>query len=318
MKTNPVKEKSKEKKSGSRIPWLFDWEIQDLISPITIRRRQIFSISIIVLLLSSAGFLFWYNFLKAPSGEELVNNMVEASGGMDTWNNIQQGRFSRTHNLYNENGDILRSKIETFYFKKTPVGVKLMVNAVAENGDEVWVGRDENGYWASNNNKTMDPVILSKEMGMMCESEFCDPLCASTMAFYRFSMPFKLTDSGVRQRNMGSFTLNGEPVNMLEITFDPEVGRDRWVFYAAEGTNLIKKVEYHHKTDAGYSLPEEIYWSNHKEVNGFTFSHKWTRYHSNGNVLEEYLFSDVDFETEIDNQIFNRPEKHQEEMASAL
>ena len=65
-------------------------------------------------------------------------------------------------------------------------------------------------------------------------------------------------------------------------------------------------MEYHHHTDEGTTLPEEFYWSNHKTVSGITFSHTWTRYHSNGKVLEEYVYSDVDFDTPLDKHQFDR------------
>lgn len=305
MQTNPVKGNLKRHDSPKHIPWIFNWEIQDLIHPVTLRRKQLFAGFIGVCFLFTVSIFVWYNFYSAPGGKELVNKMVIAAGGMNTWHNINQGHFLRTHNFYGENGELIKTKKETFYFKKSPQGLKLMVNAVQDD-DEVWVGRGRDGFWAFNKDVSVDPIKSSKELGMMCDSEFCDPLCASTMAFYRFSMPFKLSDPGVNPKNMGSFVLNGEDVNVLEITFDPEVGRDRWVFYADNETNLIRKIEYHHNTDEGNTHPEEIYWTDYQEVGGFTFSHKWVRYHSNGKLLEEYIFSDVDFESEIEDSFFNR------------
>ncbi len=73
---------------------------------------------------------------------------------------------------------------------------------------------------------------------------------------------------------------------------------------------LIRKLEYHHTTDEGDSHPEEIYWSDHRTVAGITFAHKWTRYWSNGKVMEEYTYSNVDFGRQLAEHFFDRPEDH--------
>ncbi len=63
---------------------------------------------------------------------------------------------------------------------------------------------------------------------------------------------------------------------VLNIGYTKEVGRDKWVFYADEKSNLITKMEYHHQTDAGNVLPEEFFWSDYKEIGGLMISQKCT------------------------------------------
>ena len=128
-------------------------------------------------------------------------------------------------------------------------------------------------------------------------------------------MPFKLKDPGVlasiasTEINLLELNLLGSPDSeptILEITYNPEVGRDRWRFYVNAKDQLIHKIEYYNISDIGETRPEEIYWTDHKTESGITFSHRWIRYWPNGKVMDEYVYSDVDFETEIPDGFFER------------
>ncbi len=307
-----------KKKSGTeeKVPWWFGLHVRDLIKPINIKRIHFFYAGILILGLTATSYYVWENYLREPTGEEFVDEIVDAAGGMDAWKNLKFGEFTRTHNLYAEDGKLLRTIDETFFFKKTGEGVKLQIKSVGEDGSVVWVGSDAKGYWATRDGEASDPKGTAREEGMMCDSKFCAPLCASSMAFYRFSMPFKLKDPGIHA-SLASTDLNimelnlmgnsGEEATMLDITYDEKIGRDRWRFYVDPKDQLIHKIEYYNKSDKGETRPEEIYWTDHKTERGITFSHRWTRYWPNGKVMDEYIYSNVDFETEIADSFFDRP-----------
>ena len=315
-----VFEEQKQQQEKGKTPWLFNLEVKDLIAPITLRRVRLFQFGLLLLVIGSIGYYAWENFLRAPTGTELVNEMVDAAGGMEAWNSIQSGQFTRTRLLFDEAGSELSKKAETFFFQKTEEGVRLMVKSTDKEGKEAWVGEDDEGFWSTQADKPADPRKTAKKLGMMCDSKFCLPTCASSMAFYRFSMPFKLRDHGVRPdvSHAGVFAIldwnprehldiKSEPL-ILDVSYQPNVGKDKWRFLVEPEDKLIHKVEYYNKSDFGEIRPEEIYWSDHKTVSGITFSHKWTRHWGNGQVMEEYLFSDVDFETELTDDFFKRPE----------
>lgn len=319
-KIKPSVQQQAEQTEGAKVPWSFTLEVKDLINPITIRRVHIIYASVFLLFVSIVGYVVWDRFFRLPTGAELVNEMVIAAGGMEAWNNIRHGQFTRTNHLYSQNGDLLQTRVETFYFKKTNEGLKLQVQTTTNDGEEVWVGKDEDGYWASKDKEAVDPKLTAKGLGMMCDSKWCEPLCASSMAFYRFSMPFKLTDDGVIPKVASTdFTvLDFNPLEylgmlptVLDITFKPEVGKDRWKFFLNPEDKLIHKIEYYNKSDDGETRPEEIYWTDHREAFGITFAHKWIRYWANGKVMDEYIYSDVDFATEQAAGFFDRPEGHE-------
>ena len=313
-----VQSKTQDKKR-SRIPWSFNLEVKDLVRPITIRRIRILQFGLLFLVVALGSYYVWDNFLRTPTGTELVSEMVEAAGGMEAWQNLQSGQFTRTKTLFSEAGEKLSQKSETYYFQKSQEGLKLMVESADKDGNRVLVGQDQDGFWATKADLPADPKRTSGDLGMMCDSKWCNPDCASQMAFYRFSMPFKLQDDGVRPdvNSISAFArLDWDPTEkldmeeeplVLDVAYRPTVGRDKWRFIVDPSTKLIQKVEYYNKSDFGTYRPEEIYWSDHRTVGGITFSHKWTRYWGNGQVMDEVIFSDVDFETELAEDFFDRP-----------
>ncbi len=291
-----------------KLPWEADLEVKDLIKPITLRRVHMFQTGGALLLLLAAGVFVWWLFLKPPSGEQIVKEMINAVGGMEEWKNIKDGNFVRTHRLYDENGEIIQQSEETFFFKNGKDGQQLLIKSKTNEGNKVLVGYDEGGYWASLNDEEVNPVKIAKDLEFMCDGDGCSPLCASEMALYRMSFPFKLADNGVKPRNAGSSILNGEKVTLLDVTFDPEVGHDRWVFYVDPSTKFIRKIE-HYPSVKDNVQPEEIYLSDFKKEGSIVLSHSNKYYRSNGKILEEYLFSNVKFNSPLAADFFNRPQQ---------
>lgn len=304
----PIQKQEQEKLKEARFPVRFLLEIKDIVKPIVIKRIQIIKFTGLVVLLLLAGGVVWYTFLKAPSGEQLVEQMVSASGGMETWNNMDHGKFFRTHRLYAETGEQISERLETFYFEKINGHVELMAEAKRPGNDPITIGKDKEGFWAVQNDVFVNAKEKAKELGMMCDGKWCQPNCDMTMAFYRFSMPFKLKDDGVIVENGGKIKLLDQESQMVNVSYRPGVGKDKWVFFIDDKSKLITKMEYHHHNDQGKDLPEEFYWSDHKEVKGLMISHQWIRYWSNGKVLEEYVFSDFDFDTELPRYFYKRPD----------
>lgn len=309
-----------KKNEKIKIPYLFNLELKDLTDPITIRRIRVFQLVLVISAITFTGYFVWEYVFRPPSGVQLVNKMVDAAGGMTAWNNIQSGQFTRTQKVFDMTGKQLSEQKETFYFRKTDNGTKLMVKTIDSEGKEVIIGEDDGGFWALKESSPADPEATSRDLGMMCDSQFCTPDCNMQMAFFRFSMPFKLTDYGVQPsvnntstfglldwNPLENFDLNTDPI-VLDVSYIPTVGKDKWRFLVNPETKLIHKVEYYNKSDFGTYRPEEIYWTDHRTVDGITFSHKWVKFHSNGKIMNEYVYSDVSFNNQVDEDFFNRPE----------
>lgn len=289
-----------------RIPRRFEREVRDLVHPIILRRSLLWRAGMLLGALFGITLLAWILFFRPPTGKALVKDAVAAAGGMENWNTIDGGVFTRVHTRYDEAGEVRSEEVETFYFRKNG-DFRLRVESRSAFGHVV-IGRDDEGYWATKDGQPISPVIVAGNLGMMCHGDECTPDCAATMAFYRFSLPFKLTDPGVIPAYAGQAELNGVPVALLEATFEPGVGSDRWVFYLDAESKLIRKIEHYPSAD-GDAAPEEIYWSDHKAEHGITFSHRQSYYRSNGTKLEEYVITDADFATPVPDELFVRPEK---------
>jgi len=322
-KIKPSVQSPEQQKQEERVPWYATLAVKDLMNPITISRVRVLQVSIVVLLLLSAGYYLWSNYFRQPTGFELVDKMVDAAGGMEAWNGIKEGQFTRTQYLYGQNGDQLSEVAQTFYFRKDNGNVQLKVTSQTKDGELVQISKDGDGYWATKSNLPADPRLTSGDLGMMCDSKFCNPDCAASMAFYRFSMPFKLTDAGVRPFNGRTdlVIINFDPLKeifgidlkplILDVGYKPTVGKDRWKFYVHPESHLVYKIEYFNKSDWGEYRPEELFWTDHRTVDGITFSHQWHRYWGNGQMMEKYVFSDVDFKSPLAVDFFDRPKGHQ-------
>lgn len=288
-----------------KVPRPVKTQIKDILQPIVIRRSTLWRGGLIIAALMAVGVVLWATVFAPPSGEALLAEVVAAAGGMEAWNSLEEGVYTRVRTLYNEDGEVLRTEPVKYHFRKGAKGYGLMLESFTDAG-HVIIGFDGKEYWAVQDGNIVDPRPVAQSLGMMCESDRCTPLCTAEMSFYRFSIPFKLTDPGANPEYIGSTVLNGRPVQLLEITFDPNVGRDRWVFFVDEESKFIRKVE-HYPTVDGEMPPEEIYWSDHRTEGGITFSHRNTYYRSNGSKLEEYVIKDVEFNKPLPEEMFKKP-----------
>jgi hypothetical protein len=290
------------------LPWEAELEVKDLIKPITVRRIRIVQTIGVLFFVIVSIVVGWYFLFAPPSGDTMVKEMIKASGGMEQWQSLQDGNFVRTHRLYDENGKVVNQSEETFYFMNNETGHQLLIKSRTNNGDEVVVGKDKGGFWAMINNSEVNPVTIAKDLEFMCEGDGCSPLCSSEMALYRMSFPFKLADQGVIPKYAGTATLNGNEVQLLDVTFDPTVGHDRWVFFVDPTTKYIRKIE-HYASVKDNVQPEEIYLSDFKQEGPLVISHSNKYYRSNGKILEEYLITDVKFNASLTADFFNRPQQ---------
>lgn len=289
-----------------KVPRHVDHEIKDLVHPIVLRRAVLWRTGLAVVALAVVGVAAWYAFLRPPTGEALLADAVEAAGGMAPWNAIDGGTFTRVHTVFDEDEQPARVITERHAFRHGEDGGIVM--ETTKGSDIARIGRSNDGYWATLNGEPVAPEPLARDMEMMCESDLCTPTCSMELAFYRFSMPFKLTDPGVIPTYGGSATLAGRPVSLLHIGFEDGVGGDRWTLYVDDETKLIRKIDYYENADldAVDTPPTEIYWSDHRAEDGLVLAHRQTYYRSNGTKLEEYVIQDVDLTSPVSDAVFGR------------
>jgi len=140
------------------------------MNPITISRVRIAQLGLALLLVSITSYYVWEHFLRQPTGFELVDKMVDAAGGMEAWNNVKEGQFTRTQYLYDQSGAQISEIGQTFYFKKENGQVQLKVKSQTKEGEVVQISKDGEGYWATKADLPADPRLTSGDLGMMCDS----------------------------------------------------------------------------------------------------------------------------------------------------
>ena len=297
----------KEPITEGNIPLSHKMEVKDLVNPITLRRVRILQFSAVMLIALAGASYYWYYYVKQPSGAVVVQEWIDAAGGMEAWNKINNGTFQREHIMYSENGEVLTRKMETFFFEKVNGVYGLLTHYNTSTGTDLWMGKDKEGYWATLNDLPTDPKKAGKDLGFMCDSKWCTPDCRMKMTMYRFSMPFNLVGDGVIPSLSGISKVDDQATNVLEVSYRPTTGNDRWVLYADQQSNLISKIEYHHKSDHGNNYPEEMYWSDYREIDGVQLPHSWKRYWTNGKTLEEYTYSNFSFNSSLPEKFETRP-----------
>jgi len=290
-----------------KVPRRLNRQLQDILHPIVLRRTMLWRVGMGVAVLLVAAVVAWALLLKPPSGRTLLAQAVEAAGGMEPWKAIEHGTFTRVHTVYDESGAVVRTVNEKYAFRKGGKGDRLVIESSGAKGHAL-IGRDDKGYWATLNGETAEPEETARELDMMCESDECTPICGAELAFYRFSMPFKLTDPGVIAAYGGKSMLAGQPVSLLNVSFEKGVGGDRWTLYVDDETKLVRKIDYYaNATMTDMTPPQEIFWGDHRAQDGVTISHRQTYYRSNGSKLEDYRIVNADFSTPIPDAVFNRP-----------
>ena len=169
------------------VPLGHELEVKDLVNPITISRMRIIQLGFAALIGIAAFAYYYVYYIQQPTGTELAQEWVEASGGMEAWNNINSGSFQRKHTLYSDNGEVLKEKMENFFFEKKNGVFELLTHYTTPEGTDLWMGKDDAGYWATLNDLPADPKDAGKDLGFMCDSKWCQPDCAMKMSMYRLS-----------------------------------------------------------------------------------------------------------------------------------
>ena len=70
---------------------------------------------------------------------------------------------------------------------------------------------------------------------------------------YLYGLPMKLTDESAKKADTSNFEeLEGKTYRVLQVTYDPEVGKDNWFFYLNPSTYALQAYKFNHgKPESG-------------------------------------------------------------------
>jgi hypothetical protein len=185
-----------------------------------------------------------------PVAIEIADKVMEAMGGRSAWDStryISWNFFGSRHLIWDKQAGNVRIDF--------PDSTVYQVNIF-----------DGSGRVFKQNEEVINPDSLAKELDRAKRIWINDS--------YWLVMPFKLKDSGVTLKHLGTEeTLEGVPSNVLELTFK-EVGvtpENRYLVYVDTATNLVNQWAYYKQADqdsANFVIP----WRNYQEYRGILLS----------------------------------------------
>ena len=217
---------------------------------------------------------------------EFFQKVLDAHGGLETWNKMNTLKFSSTRIEPTTNYTIdLKSRKEIIEAEgKYTLG---------NNGETVWVSPARDSFPGKN------------------------PRFMKNLTFYFVAIPFVLADDGVNLEDLGSKEVGGRKYNVIKATFGEGVGdasEDQYLLYVNPNTNKIDlinySVTYFDKTKATKYNAIKYEWQN---VNGLLFPEKYIGYkwenEQLGEMRYEAPFENVSFsEEKMEDTIFEIPE----------
>ena len=212
--------------------------------------------------------------------------VLDAHGGLETWNKMNTLKFSSTRKVPTTNYSIdLKSRKEIIEAEgKYTLG---------NDGKTVWVSPARDSFPGKN------------------------PRFMKNLTFYFVAIPFVLADNGVNLEDLGSKEVNYRKYNVIKVTFGEGVGdasEDQYVLYVNPNTNKIDfinySVTYFDKTKATKYNALKYEWQN---VNGLLFPEKYIGYkwenEQLGEIRYESPFEKVSFsEEKMNDSTFLIPE----------
>lgn len=212
--------------------------------------------------------------------------VLDAHGGLETWNKMNTLKFSSTRRAPITNYTIdLKNRKEIIEAEgKYTLG---------NDGKTVWVSPARDSFPGKN------------------------PRFMKNLTFYFVAIPFVLADEGVNLTDLGSKEVNDRKYNVIKATFGEGVGdasEDQYLLYINPNTDKIDfinySVTYFDKTKATKYNALKYEWQN---VNGLLFPEKYIGYkwenEELGEIRYESPFEKVSFsEEKMEETIFDIPE----------
>jgi hypothetical protein len=237
--------------------------------------------SIIFLVFGLIGFIS----CNAPSEDRLshiadadvksfLEEMLVKNGGLESWESIQNLKYSKKYELYTDSGTVEKSAQQVHDYKWLPtVSVRIVSQEGSDKKEIVFENKEIKEYVNDTLNEKASPESLTNNM---------------QSSLFVISQPFKLADQGPDLTYEGVKTLNsGEQVHVLKAVYNSTLDdnlttSDTWWVYFDKESYLMTGYMVKHLDH--YSLVSNL---ESVEVNGFHFpkSRKSWRVNEQGDIL---------------------------------
>lgn len=245
-------------------------------------------------------FIFGEKALSQESSIVLRDKVLEASGGLDAWRSIVDGRYTQRTISYDESGLETSSDSARHFFKHSDRGILYRIEQDTPRGKMV-LGFDGANAW-----RTFDGIIDTASAAAP------QARIGATASYYWFALPFKWGDRGTRFATAGEDLVNGEPVSVLEVTFEKDIGDswwDRFHYYINEKTGHIDRIRYWQRS-GGPDGPEgqtDAFWDDYRKVGPITKNLRRAYYRPDGTLVRAFVLENVQFNQSLEDVLFIRP-----------
>lgn len=197
--------------------------------------------------------------LAASEGGQLLDRVIEAHGGLDTWARTESLRFEFDY-LPAGKPEARRHSINTVHVPTSRVRQEQV-------GGEVVMGWDGQQAW-----------IAPREGAFPSPARFW-----ALTPYYFVGMPFVLADPGTRHERLPDGELDGQPVERVKVTFDPGTGDapdDYYIVDADPQTHRMRALTYIVSSpvlfkEGGQSGEKRLAWLDQVQVDGLWFASRY-------------------------------------------
>lgn len=232
--------------------------------------------------------------------QALLDKVLGAHGGMQAWDSLTDLTFTLSRVTLGPQGEETAAVRSLYYLKRHG---KARVVSITGKGVQV-EGFDGEKPWVTVNGKP--------ETG---EEALRRAHFQSVNWWYWMGVPFKLKDPGAILAHKGSGSFRGKPVELLEATFQPGVGRtsDRYTYSIDPQTGHVLFVEFQLQPAVwpGVGGPATLRsaWLDYKKVGPFTMHTRRIFYrdaelNSRSVVI---LFGDFQVNSGLPDALFDAP-----------
>lgn len=229
-----------------------------------------------------------------PSGPEdiLIDDWIEASGGLDAWNQVRDLRYTVTTVWFDSTGTEVRRRPRYVWGKKNPLRAR--IERTEPEGDYVQAHDGRGSAWATlNGDPLSDTTKAVREV-----------LYVAGDVMYWIGLPYKLRDPGV---NLSYIPADSIGMPGVRVTFGEGVGQhsgDRYFYYFGMDSPFPAEVHY---IEEGSANVTRTRWSDFQTAGPITYVGTRTYYDQRGTTRKELLISDVMINPGAPDSLFTPP-----------
>lgn len=231
-----------------------------------------------------------------PRARALVDGWVEALGGMETYHGFRSARFTLTTELYDPaTGRLRRARPRYVTLAKMGGDELARIERWTWSGDPFVVqGFDGEEAWAYVNGERAPSGHRDAEQAIY--------VCRDV--FYWFSLPYKLTDPGVRLHHDGT---DEEGREVVRVTFGEGVGEHQDVWWYLFDGEKSWPVEVRYREE-GVESVDRLYWEDFRSVDGYVYPGRRVHVDERDRVTKVLAMSDVRLNPDVRAAHFSDPD----------